>query len=117
MGEAHLGQLALAPPSYLPEALHTVLHAAGSSSISGLEPPTCRAHGTPVAKGLPHLGEHVLRLCMTSELSDVTLVLDAAGTSFPAHKLVLALAAPAFQKMFSGGFAEAADGGGGSTTT
>ena len=105
--EAHLGELALAPPSYLPESLHPVLHAAGSSSITGLDLPKCKVQGK---HALGDVSKQIKDLYMNPHLSDVTLSISDGDmqneSSFPAHKLVLAMACPAFTKMFSGGFSE-----------
>jgi len=109
---SHLSDLALAPPDYLPASLHEVLNAAGSSSISELEPPTLHIKGEAV---LQNIGALVQNICLSSDLSDVILVHQSNSDgklrnrekkTHHAHKLVLALASPAFRKMFSGGFAE-----------
>ena len=113
--ETHLGDLALAPPSYLPLPLHSVLKAAGSSSITGLDPPKVIARG--VSSAVQHWNEAVRSLCFSHHLSDVVLVLVQEGESrprlFPAHKLVLGMASPAFDTMFDGGFVEGMSGNGG----
>jgi len=112
--ESPLGELALAPPSYLPVSLHGVLKAAGSSSISGLDPPKVVSKGAPLVQCWD---DTVRSLCLSNHLSDVALIAPGDGgrqTIVPAHKLVLALASPAFGTMFgNGGFAESMGGGGG----
>ena len=85
--ETHLSDLALAPPSYLPSSLHAVLNAAGSSSISGLEPPQVSVKGNNC---ISNVNEMIQNMCLSSDLSDVVLV-HSNGEKHYAHKLIVAL--------------------------
>lgn len=54
---------------------------------------------------LGHLSEHIGSLCLSSEYSDVTLIVE--GQRIPAHKVILAASSDYFRALLYGGMREA----------
>ncbi|GBP56852.1 hypothetical protein EVAR_41488_1 [Eumeta japonica] len=54
---------------------------------------------------ISHLSEHIGSLCLSSEYSDVTLVVE--GQRIPAHKVILAASSDYFRALLFGGMKEA----------
>ncbi|XP_049867338.1 BTB/POZ domain-containing protein 9 isoform X2 [Pectinophora gossypiella] len=54
---------------------------------------------------ISHLSEHIGSLCLSSEYSDVTLVVE--GQRIPAHKVILAASSDYFRALLYGGMREA----------
>lgn len=52
-----------------------------------------------------HLSEHIGSLCLSSEYSDVTLIVE--GQRIPAHKVILAASSDYFRALLYGGMREA----------
>lgn len=52
-----------------------------------------------------HLSEHIGSLCLSSEYSDVTLIVE--GHRIPAHKVILAASSDYFRALLYGGMKEA----------
>ncbi|XP_045446024.1 BTB/POZ domain-containing protein 9 [Melitaea cinxia] len=54
---------------------------------------------------ISHLSEHIGSLCLSSEYSDVTLIVE--GVRIPAHKVILAASSDYFRALLYGGMREA----------